>query len=107
MRSGWSRASGSHGSFEAARGRRASALHRGPPWVLVRSFAVTETDQHDAARDALATNAITKTAELTVISQLRSPIEIRRLRSLIEISVAMFSNRRVSSSGLKLGVKCS
>ena len=98
MRSGWSRASVSHGLFEAARGRRASALHRGPPWVLLRSFAVTETDQHDAARDALATNAITNTAELTLKSQ---------LRSLIEISVAMFSNRRVSSSGLKLGVKCS
>ena len=107
MRSGWSRASVSHGLFEAARGRRASALHRGPPWVLLRSFAVTKTDQHDAARDALATNAITNTAELTLISQLRSLIEIRRLRSLIEISVAMFSNRRVSSSGLKLGVKCS
>ena len=98
MRSGWSRASGSHGLFGAARGRRASALHRGPPWVLLRSIAVTKTDQHGAARDALATNAITNTAELTLKSQ---------LRSLIEISVAMFSNRRVSSSGLKLGVKCS
>ena len=40
MRSGWSRASGSHGLFEAARARRASALHRGPPWVLLRSLAV-------------------------------------------------------------------
>ena len=98
MRSGWSRASGFHGLFEAARGRRASALHRGPPWVLLRSIVVTETDQHNASRDALATNAITNTAELTLKSQ---------LRSLIEISVAMFSNRRVSSSGLKLGVKCS
>ena len=91
-------------------GPRGAGERRSPPWPavgLLRSIAVTETDQHDAARDALATNAITKTAELTVISQLRSLIEIRRLRSLIEISVAMFSNRRVSSSGLKLGVKCS
>ena len=106
MRSGWSRASGSHGLFGAARGRRAALST-----VARRGFApfnvVTETDQHNAARDALATNAITKTAELTVISQLRSFIEILRLRSLIEISVAMFSNRRVSSSGLKLGVKYS
>ena len=91
-------------------GPRGAGERRSPPWPavgLLRSIAVTETDQHDAARDALATNAITKTAELTVISQLRSLIEIRRLRSLIEISVAMFSNRRVSSSGLKLGVKYS
>ena len=84
--------------FWGREGPESGALHRGPPWVLLRSIAVTETDQHDAARDALATNAITNTAELTLKSQ---------LRSLIEISVAMFSNRRVSSSGLKLGVKCS
>ena len=93
--------------FWGREGPESGALHRGPPWVLLRSLLVTETDHHNASRDALATNAITKTAELTVISQLRSLIEIRRLRSLIEISVAMFSNRRVSSSGLKLGVKCS
>ena len=82
-------------------GPRGAGERRSPPWPavgLLRSIAVTETDQHDASRDALATNAITNTAELTLKSQ---------LRSLIEISVAMFSNRRVSSSGLKLGVKCS
>ena len=84
--------------FLRPQGPESGALQRGPPWVLVRSIAVTETDQHNAARDALATNAITNTAELTLKSQ---------LRSLIEISVAMFSNGRVSSSGLKLGVKCS
>ena len=74
---------------------------RSPQWPAV-GFGpfnvVTKTDHHGAARDALATNAITNTAELTLKSQ---------LRSLIEISVAMFSNGRVSSSGLKLGVKCS
>ena len=41
MRSGWSRASVSHGLFEAARGRRASALHRGPPWVCSDQNYVT------------------------------------------------------------------
>ena len=70
-----------------------------PPWVCSVHFLLLRLI-NTAPRDALATNAITKTAELTVISQLRSPIEIRRLRSPIEISVAMFSNRRVSSSGL-------
>jgi hypothetical protein len=84
--------------FWGREGPESGALHRGPPWVLLRSIAVTKTDHHGAARDALATNAITNTAELTLKSQ---------LRSLIEISVAMFLNRRVSSSGLKLGVKCS
>ena len=92
--------------FWGREGPESGALHRGPPWVCSVHFLLLRLI-NTAPRDALATNAITKTAELTVISQLRSLIEIRRLRSLIEISVAMFSNRRVSSSGLKLGVKCS
>ena len=90
-------------------GPRGAGERRSPPWPavgLLRSTLLLRLI-NTAPRDALATNAITKTAELTVISQLRLLIEIRRLRSLIEISVAMFSNRRVSSSGLKLGVKCS
>ena len=90
-------------------GPRGAGERRSPPWPAVGLLRSTFLLRliNTAPRDALATNAITKTAELTVISQLRLLIEIRRLRSLIEISVAMFSNRRVSSSGLKLGVKCS
>ena len=93
--------------FWGREGPESGALHRGPPWVCSVHFLLLRLI-NTAPRDALATNAITKTAELTVIF----PVEITYRDLSVEItyrdpSVAMFSSGRVSSSGLKLGVKCS